>query len=85
MLHGIGGEVDHADIVALDKDDALEGVVEKLAQPGSLGHAVGHNAVLNLNAGARDDGLALGGPGDEVGAHEHGVTGSGPTVSEQPA
>jgi hypothetical protein len=49
---------------------ALEGameLLEKLAQPGCLGHAVGHNAILGLSAGARDDGLTLGDPGDEVG------------------
>jgi hypothetical protein len=53
MLHRIGGEVDHADVAAVDKGDTLEGTVEileKLAQPGGLGHAVGHNALLGLNA-----------------------------------
>jgi hypothetical protein len=53
-------------------------LLEKLAQPGGLGHVVGHSAILDLSAGARDDRLALGGPGNEVGAQEHGVTGSGP-------
>jgi hypothetical protein len=38
-------------------------LLEKLAQPGGLGHVVGHSAVLDLSAGARDDRLALGGPG----------------------
>jgi hypothetical protein len=33
---------------------------------------------LGLSAGARDDGLPFGGPRDEVGAQEHGVTGGGP-------
>jgi nucleoside-triphosphatase THEP1 len=28
MLHGIGGEVHHADVVAVDEASALEGVVE---------------------------------------------------------
>jgi hypothetical protein len=32
------------------------------------------HAVLGLCAGAGDDGLPLGGPGDEVGAKEHEVT-----------
>ena len=71
MLHGIGGEVDHADVVAVDEGYMLEGVVElleKLVEPGGLCHIVGHNAVLDLSARARDDGLPLGGPGDEVGA-----------------
>jgi hypothetical protein len=71
----------HADVVAVDEDGTLEVVVElweKLAQPRGLGHAVGHSTVLGLSAGVRDDRLALGGPGDEVGAQEHGVSGSGP-------
>jgi hypothetical protein len=77
MLHRVGGEVDHADIVAVDEGGALEEtmeLVEELAQPGGLCHAVGHGTVLGLSAGARDDGLTLGGPRDEVGAQEHGVT-----------
>jgi hypothetical protein len=80
MLHGIGGEVDRVDVVVVDEGDALKGAVElleKLAQPGGLFHAVGHSVVLGLCAGAGDDGLPLGSPGDEVGAQEHGVTGSG--------
>ena len=71
MLHGIGGEVDHADVVAVDEGGALKGAmefVEQLAQPGGLCHAIGHGAVLGLCTGARDDGLPLGGLGDEVGA-----------------
>jgi hypothetical protein len=70
MLHEIG-EVDHAGVVVVDEDDTLEGVVElleKLAQPGGLCHTVGHSAVLGLRAGAGDDELPLGGPGDEFGA-----------------
>jgi hypothetical protein len=48
MLHGVSGEVDRADIVAVDEAGALEGVVElvelvdKLAKPGGLCHAIGH-------------------------------------------
>jgi hypothetical protein len=82
MLHGIGGEVDGADIVAVDKGGVLEGtveLVEELSQPGGLGYAVGHGAVLGLSTAARDDGLPLGGTRDEVGAQEHGVTGGGST------
>jgi hypothetical protein len=54
-------------------------LLEKLAKLGSLGHAVGHNEVLGVDAGARDDRLPLGGPGDEVGAQEHDVTRSSPS------
>jgi hypothetical protein len=53
--------------------------VEQLAWPRGLCHAVGHNTVLGLCAGSRDDGLLLGGLRDEVGAQEHDITGSGPT------
>ena len=39
MLHMIGGEVDRANVVTVDKGDALKGVVElleKLARPRGL-------------------------------------------------
>jgi hypothetical protein len=77
MLHGIGGEVDRDDVVAVDEGGTLKEtleVLEKLAQLAGLCHAVGHSAVLSLRAGAGDDGLPLGGPGDEVGAQEHDIT-----------
>jgi hypothetical protein len=79
MLHRIGGEVDRADIVAVDEGGALEGTVKllkKLPQPGGLCYVVGHSAVLGLDAGAEDDRLPLSGPGDEVGAQKHSITGS---------
>jgi hypothetical protein len=56
MLHEIGGEVDGADDVTVDEGGALEGVVElveELAHPGGLCHAVGHSVALSLCAGAR--------------------------------
>jgi hypothetical protein len=80
MLHEFGGEVDRANVVVVDEAGALEGavaLVEKLTQLGGLCHAVGYNAVLGLRAGAGDDNLPLGGPGDKVGAQEHGITRSG--------
>jgi hypothetical protein len=77
MLHGIGGEVNRADVVVVDEGGVLKGAVELLAQPGGLGHAVGHSTVLGLCAGAGDD--ESGSLRDEVGAQEHGVTGSGTT------
>jgi hypothetical protein len=80
MLHMIGGDVDRTDIVPVDEGGTLKGameLLEKLAQPGVLCHAVGYNAALGLRAGAGD--LLLGGPTDEVGAQKHGITGSGPT------
>jgi hypothetical protein len=83
MLHEIGGEVDRVDVVAVDEAGVLEGsveFVEKLAQPGGLCHAIGHNAVLDLCVGAGDNGLPLGGPKNEICAQEHGIAGSGPTL-----
>jgi hypothetical protein len=80
MLNEIGGEVDGADVVAVHEGGALEGVVElveKLAHPRGLRHAVGHSAVLGLGAGAGDDGLPLGGLGDELGTQEYTIVGSG--------
>jgi hypothetical protein len=78
MLHGIGAEVDGADVVAVDEGGALKGAVELmdgLAHPGGLCHTIGHSAILGLCAGVGDDGLDL---GDEVGAQEHGIAGGGP-------
>jgi hypothetical protein len=80
MLHEFGGEVDSADVVIVDEAGTLEGavaLVEKLTQLEGLYHVVGYNAVLGLRAGARDESLPLSGPGDEVGAQEHGITRSG--------
>jgi hypothetical protein len=59
---GIGREVDYADVVALDEGGMLEGaaeLLEKLAEPEGLDHTVGHNAVLGLREGVRDNGLLL--------------------------
>jgi hypothetical protein len=63
MLHEIGGEVDRVDVVTIDGGGTLKGLelLEKLAQPGGLCHAVDHNAVLSLCARAGDDRLPLGG------------------------
>jgi hypothetical protein len=82
MVHGIGEVVNRANIVAVDEGGTLKGVVElleQLAQPGGLCHAVGNSTVLGLCAGAGDDRLSLGSLGDEAGAQEHDITGSGPT------
>jgi hypothetical protein len=88
MLHGIGGEIDRADIVAVDEGGALKGtveLVEELTQPGGLCHAVGHGAVLGLSAGARDDGLPFGGPRDEVGARQRNRRWTGVCRDSQPS
>jgi hypothetical protein len=65
MLHKIGLQADGADVVAVDEGGVLKGaveLVEQLAHPGGLLHAVGHNTILGLCARAGDDGLPLGGP-----------------------
>jgi hypothetical protein len=54
----------------------------KLTEPGSLSHAICHNAILGLSAGAGDDALLLRGPGGEVGAEENDVAGCGPVHVE---
>jgi hypothetical protein len=67
MLNGVGGEVDDADVVTVDKSvlrqQGME-LMEELRDLTSFGHAVGHNAILSLGARSGDDVLPLGGPGD---------------------
>jgi hypothetical protein len=41
-------------------------LMEQLTQPGGLSHAVGNGMILGLSAGAGDDGLPLGRPGNQV-------------------
>jgi hypothetical protein len=69
MLNGVGGEVHGTDIVTVDKCAlrrwGLE-LVEQLTQPCGLRHAVGNGMILGLSAGAGDDGLPLGRPGNQV-------------------
>jgi hypothetical protein len=82
MLHGVGGEVDGADVVAVNEGGTLEGaaeLMEELAHPGCLDHTVSHNAVFSLGAGAGDDGLTFGCPRDEVGAQKYDIAGGGAT------
>jgi nucleoside-triphosphatase THEP1 len=71
MLHEINGEIDRADVVAIDKGGTHEGAMElmkKLTELENLGHVIGHIVILGLSAGERDDELSLRGPRDEVGA-----------------
>jgi hypothetical protein len=69
MLNGVGGEVHGTDIVAVDKGaprrQGLE-LMEQLSPPSGLIHAVGNGTILGLSVGAGDDGLPLGGPGNQV-------------------
>ena len=62
MVHRVGGEVDRADVVAVDKSGLVnitKQLLEQLAYPRALGHGVGHGAILCLGAGAGDCGLPL--------------------------
>jgi hypothetical protein len=69
MLNEVGGEVHGADVVTVDKG-ALRWrdmeLVEQLSQPSGLSHAVGNGTILSLSAGAGDDSLPLGRPGNQV-------------------
>jgi hypothetical protein len=82
MLHELGGEVDRANVVAVDEGGTREGVVElmkKLTELGNLGHVIGLSVILGLSAGVRYDELPLRGPGDEVGIDEDDIAEGGPT------
>jgi hypothetical protein len=76
MLNVVGGEVHNVDIVAADKCTprrwGLE-LVEQLTQPGGLSHAIGNGTILGLSGRARDDGLSLGRPGNQVVPQEHRI------------
>jgi len=80
VLDGVGGEVDGADVVAVDEAGGLQRLVQflqELAKPGCLSNAVGNSPVFGLGAGPRDGGLALGGPRDEAVAEEDCIPGGG--------
>jgi hypothetical protein len=71
MLYGVGGEVDHTDVVAVDQGGPWWGALQLLKkpmEPARLRHAVGHNEVLRLITRTRDDVLTLRGLGDKVDA-----------------
>jgi hypothetical protein len=78
ILNGVGGEAHDTDVVAVDESasrrQTLE-LIEQLAQPGDLSHAVGDGAVLGFRVGPRDDRLSLGRPGHQVVPEEHCVAG----------
>jgi hypothetical protein len=65
VLNGIGGEVDGADVVAVDQSDPRQGDAQlhkQLSKPTRLCHA----AVLRLSARTGDGVMTLREPGDEV-------------------
>jgi hypothetical protein len=82
VLNVVGGEVDGADVVTVDesalRQRSME-LLEELSEPTSFSYAVGHGAILSLDARAGDDVLALGGPGDEIVTEKHSVARGGPT------
>jgi hypothetical protein len=82
MLNGVGGEVHGADVVTVDESVAqcqsLE-LMQELAQPGGLSHTIGYGTVLSFGAGAGDDNLLLGRPGDQVVPEEHNIARRGAT------
>jgi hypothetical protein len=67
MLNGVGGEVDGADVVAVDGSalwqQSME-LLEELSGPTTFRHAIGHGVIHNLGARSGDVVLALGGRGD---------------------
>jgi hypothetical protein len=69
MLNGVGEDVHGANVVTVDESEtrwrSLE-FMQKLAQPGGLSHTIGNGMVLSFSAGAGDDSLPLGRPGDHV-------------------
>jgi hypothetical protein len=76
MLNGVGGEVHNTDIVAVHKcalrRQGLE-LVKQLTQSSGLSHAICNGTILGLSAGAGDDGLPLGRPGNQVVLQEHRI------------
>jgi hypothetical protein len=82
VLNGVGGEVDGADVVAVDENalrqQSME-LLEELPEPTNFSYAVGHGVILSLGARAGDDVLTLGGPGDEIVTEKHSVARGGPT------
>jgi hypothetical protein len=67
MLNEVDGEVDDADVVAVDETALRQwGIefLEELSEPISFGHAIGHGVVLSLVTRPGDDVLPLGGSGD---------------------
>jgi CBS domain-containing protein len=82
MLNGVGGEVHDTDVITVDESAtrwrSLE-LMQELAQPGSLSHTIDDGMILGFGAGAGDDNLPLGRPGDQVVPEEHGIARHGVT------
>jgi hypothetical protein len=76
VLNGVSGKVDGTNVITVHESAlgqwTME-LLEELPEPTSFSHAVGHAAILSLDARSGDYVLALGGPGDEVVTKEHNV------------
>jgi hypothetical protein len=80
VLNEVGGEVDCTDIVVVDETALWQcsmELLEELPEPTSFDHAIGHGAILSLDAWSRDDVLTLGGPRDKVVTEEYSTTRGG--------
>ena len=54
MLNGVGGEIDCADVVAVDdggRSQRMMQLLQKLLQPSDFSDAVGNRTVFSLGAG----------------------------------
>jgi hypothetical protein len=77
MLHWIAGHVYSTDVVTENHCGPPKWSMQlqqELPKPGSLSHGIG-NARYSASARAGDCRLALGGPGDQVGAEDLRVSG----------
>ena len=62
MVHRVGGKVDRADVIAVDKSSFMnitKQLLEQLTEPRALRHGISHDAILCLGAGAGNRGLPL--------------------------
>jgi hypothetical protein len=76
VLDRVGGEVDSADVVTVDKSALWQWsmeLLEELSEPTSFSHTVGHDTILSIDARMGDDVLGLEGPGDEIVTKEHNI------------
>jgi hypothetical protein len=76
VLNEIGGEVDDADIVAVDESGLRQWSVELLKwmpEPACFATCIGHDPILSLSAQVGNNVMILRRSGDEVVAEEHSV------------
>lgn len=81
MLNRVGGEIDCADIVTVNKcrsTGRLMQLMKELTKPTCLGDGIGHSTVLSLGTGAGHSNLTLGRPRNDVVTQEYSVARGGP-------